>query len=374
MLDDALDATAGPRAGARRRDAADSVCSAERPRPVPGWARGRRWAHGCAGPQPHSPGRSPAEMSIVDQLAREMPRGTVQPGSRVAGTVKDLVAAEVVRQVDATTVELPREVALAVRGDRPIGDVHPFPPESSTPGDRRRDGRRHRRRSGGGRACCAGVGGSSSSAWRRRPCCGPAGWASASSASWHGCWACEDADRRARRRAAGRCGRGGRHGGVPVGALSHAVDADRDRRSAAGPGRGVDVGAGGGDVAGPAPGAVAGGRQGRQRQACRTRCRRSCPGCAVPPTAGSSCARSPTCRPALACGRPTSPARLAWRSPLRPAEQLDGADPLDTGARPRRSVSSRSTRSPARGASCSTDNPARPRLRCPARCRSAWTA
>ena len=76
-------------------------------------------------------GRSPAEMSIIDQLARQVPRGTVQPGSRLAGTVKDLVAAEVVRHIDATTVELPREIALAVRGGRPIGDVHPFPPESA---------------------------------------------------------------------------------------------------------------------------------------------------------------------------------------------------------------------------------------------------
>ncbi len=73
---------------------------------------------------------SPAQMSIVDQLARGTPRGTVQPGSRVGRTVAELVAAGVVRQVDATTVELPREVALALRGGRPLGEVHPYPPDS----------------------------------------------------------------------------------------------------------------------------------------------------------------------------------------------------------------------------------------------------
>jgi hypothetical protein len=65
---------------------------------------------------------------IVDRLASGPPRGTTDPRSAVARAVKSLVAAGLLRRVDADTVELPREVALAVRGDEPLGPIQVHAP------------------------------------------------------------------------------------------------------------------------------------------------------------------------------------------------------------------------------------------------------
>ncbi|HOZ60261.1 MAG TPA: helicase-associated domain-containing protein [Nakamurella multipartita] len=69
-----------------------------------------------------------AARSIVQRLATGLPRGTTDARSAVGRAVKGLVAAGLLRWIDADTVELPREVALAVRGDQPIGPVQVQPP------------------------------------------------------------------------------------------------------------------------------------------------------------------------------------------------------------------------------------------------------
>jgi len=65
---------------------------------------------------------------IVERLANGQPRGTTDSRSTVGRAVKSLVGAGLLRRVDADTVELPREVALAVRGDRPLGPLQVQPP------------------------------------------------------------------------------------------------------------------------------------------------------------------------------------------------------------------------------------------------------
>ncbi|HEY5878527.1 MAG TPA: helicase C-terminal domain-containing protein, partial [Nakamurella sp.] len=65
---------------------------------------------------------------IVERLADGQPRGTTDPRSAVGRAVKGLVGAGLLRRVDADTVELPREVALAVRGDHPLGPLRVRPP------------------------------------------------------------------------------------------------------------------------------------------------------------------------------------------------------------------------------------------------------
>ena len=66
---------------------------------------------------------------ILDRLAHGPPRGTTDPRSSIGRAVKGLVAAGLLRRVDAETVELPREVALAIRGDQPLGPIRVQPPE-----------------------------------------------------------------------------------------------------------------------------------------------------------------------------------------------------------------------------------------------------
>ena len=67
-------------------------------------------------------GLDPAARAIVDRLAFGVPRGTTDPRSPVGRTVATLVQARLLRQLDATTVELPREVALAAELER--GQLH----------------------------------------------------------------------------------------------------------------------------------------------------------------------------------------------------------------------------------------------------------
>ncbi len=70
----------------------------------------------------------PPSRGIIDRLATGPPRGTTDPRSAIGRAVTPLVAAGLLRRVDADTVELPREVALAVRGDHPLGRVQVRPP------------------------------------------------------------------------------------------------------------------------------------------------------------------------------------------------------------------------------------------------------
>jgi hypothetical protein len=69
-----------------------------------------------------------AARGIVERLASGLPRGTTDGRSAVGRAVKGLVAARLLRRIDIDTVELPREVALAVRGDRPLGPIQVHPP------------------------------------------------------------------------------------------------------------------------------------------------------------------------------------------------------------------------------------------------------
>ncbi len=66
--------------------------------------------------------------NVLDRLGHGLPRGTTDPRSAVGRAVKALVAAGLLRRLDATTVELPREVALVVRGDEPLGPIRVHPP------------------------------------------------------------------------------------------------------------------------------------------------------------------------------------------------------------------------------------------------------
>jgi uncharacterized protein YidB (DUF937 family) len=75
-------------------------------------------------------GLDPAARGIVDRLAHGIPRGTTDPRSSVGRKVAALVKAGLLRRVDADTVELPREVALAARGDEPLGPIRVHPPEA----------------------------------------------------------------------------------------------------------------------------------------------------------------------------------------------------------------------------------------------------
>lgn len=70
----------------------------------------------------------PATRGIVDRLAHGVPRGTTDPRSSVGRAVAGLVRAGLLRRLDADTVELPREVALAARGDEPLGPIRVQPP------------------------------------------------------------------------------------------------------------------------------------------------------------------------------------------------------------------------------------------------------
>ena len=79
---------------------------------------------------------------VLDQLAAGPPLGQVRDAMRPVraedadSPVRWLLAHALLVPVDAGTVELPREVGLALRGDRPLGPVAAVPPELDlqTPG------------------------------------------------------------------------------------------------------------------------------------------------------------------------------------------------------------------------------------------------
>lgn len=87
-------------------------------------------------------GVDPAARGLLEKLASGVPRGTTDARSTVGAAVKDLVAKRLLRRVDTDTVELPREVGLALRGDEPLGiiRVQPSPDTVRSPGVRTVDG------------------------------------------------------------------------------------------------------------------------------------------------------------------------------------------------------------------------------------------
>ncbi|SNQ47546.1 Helicase conserved C-terminal domain [Frankia canadensis] len=77
---------------------------------------------------------SPRARALLDRLAAGPALGTSAEAGRVPvlagarGPVEELLARGLVIGIDEETVELPREVGLAARGERPAGPLHPRPP------------------------------------------------------------------------------------------------------------------------------------------------------------------------------------------------------------------------------------------------------
>ncbi len=70
-------------------------------------------------------------MTILQRLAAGPPVGAVGGSSALANTVSELVEAGLLVRLDNRTVELPREVALALRGPHPLGPALPLPPSAA---------------------------------------------------------------------------------------------------------------------------------------------------------------------------------------------------------------------------------------------------
>ena len=80
--------------------------------------------------------------ALLERLSQGQPRGLVTPDSGTATVVEDLVAAGLLIRSDPHTVLLPLQVCLALRGDHPLGPVHPELPTTkpTRPGVARVDG------------------------------------------------------------------------------------------------------------------------------------------------------------------------------------------------------------------------------------------
>src|SRR6476661_20266 len=73
----------------------------------------------------------PAARGLLDRLATGIPRGTTDSRSKISKAVTTLITDGLLRRVDPATVELPREVGLALRGDEPLGQIHVEPPRDT---------------------------------------------------------------------------------------------------------------------------------------------------------------------------------------------------------------------------------------------------
>jgi hypothetical protein len=72
---------------------------------------------------------TPDERRVLDALAAGPPIGRSRAGSDPDSPVGRLLARGLLLRVDSETVELPRQVGLALRGDRPMGTVPVAPPD-----------------------------------------------------------------------------------------------------------------------------------------------------------------------------------------------------------------------------------------------------
>jgi hypothetical protein len=72
---------------------------------------------------------TPEERRVLDALAAGPPIGRSRSGADPDSPVGRLLARGLLLRVDSETVELPRQVGLALRGDRPMGQVPVAPPE-----------------------------------------------------------------------------------------------------------------------------------------------------------------------------------------------------------------------------------------------------
>ena len=74
----------------------------------------------------------PDERRVLETLAAGPPVGRSRGGADPASPVSRLLARGLLVRVDAETVELPRQVGLALRGDRPLGALTLDPPDLAT--------------------------------------------------------------------------------------------------------------------------------------------------------------------------------------------------------------------------------------------------
>ena len=75
---------------------------------------------------------SPEEHAILTRLAAGPPVGRTRDGAPTSAAVEHLVQLGLLSRVDLQTVELPRQVALALRGEHPMGAVRWQPPRLTT--------------------------------------------------------------------------------------------------------------------------------------------------------------------------------------------------------------------------------------------------
>nr|WP_035921430.1 helicase-associated domain-containing protein [Frankia sp. QA3] len=88
-------------------------------------ARVRGWLDGCS-ERAHQLLR---RLAAGPALGTTAEAGRLLPVSAARSPVEELLARGLLVGIDEDTVELPREVGLAVRGDAPAGQLHPYPPE-----------------------------------------------------------------------------------------------------------------------------------------------------------------------------------------------------------------------------------------------------
>ena len=74
----------------------------------------------------------PDERRVLEALAAGPPVGRSRAGTDPTSPVTRLLARGLLVRLDADTVELPRQVGLALRGDRPLGAIKVRPPDLAT--------------------------------------------------------------------------------------------------------------------------------------------------------------------------------------------------------------------------------------------------
>jgi len=74
------------------------------------------------------------KQGILDRLTTGVPRGTTDAKSSISRAVTGLIKAGLLRRVDPDTVELPREVGMALRGAEPLGTIRVQPPADTVRG------------------------------------------------------------------------------------------------------------------------------------------------------------------------------------------------------------------------------------------------
>ena len=279
----------------------------------------------------------PDERRVLETLAAGPPVGRSRGGADPANPVSRLLARGLLVRVDAETVELPRQVGLALRGDRPLGALALDPPDLVTPSTAASTPSTAPPPSPRCGCCARSSSWSPSGAPRRRRRCARAASACASCAGWRARWMptrprprCSSSSR-SRRTSWRRATAWLRNGCPPPQRTS-------GRRRAR-----AEVGQGGPGLARPPAGAGHRRHPRRRRAADRGARRRAAPadGSARPPS-GARRARGAAAGNRSGRGRPSArrPARVAGTATGRPAARRgravdagrgDGAGPRGAG-------------------------------------------